>query len=202
MQVTCEPNVHSRRSDSVRSRRTGSSAPGRTVAQPPEGPSVPNGTQHARTVPGLDRAIGDRTKNLRSRWSGDTHMQEPVCVQVRHALENLLNDGLDLFLVESYPPSFRGARTPLEDAQQRAALNERGDDGNAGMIRRQCKGRENAMESVTLSSPGTHRSTLGCLHSPSRCASRISCDRSVLETLTAHGLHSSVVESGSLNTAE
>lgn len=132
-------------------------------------------------------------------------MQESIRVQISHAFQDLLHDCLDFFLVEGYSAALRGACAPLEDAQQRAALDERGHDRYARMVRWQCERREHAVGSAirhAAGSPGTHRSTLGCLHSPSRCASRISCDKSVLETLTAHGRHSSIVESGSLNTAE
>lgn len=80
------------------------------------GPSV--ATVHNAPVPyrALDRAIGDRSKVLRSRWSGDTYMQESIRVQIGHALEDLLHDRLDLFLVERYAAALRGSRTPLKDA--------------------------------------------------------------------------------------
>lgn len=69
-------------------------------------------------------------------------MQEPVRVQVHHALQDLLHDSFDLLFVQSYPAALRGARTPLEDAQQRAALDEWSNDSDARVVRRQCKGRE------------------------------------------------------------
>lgn len=71
-----------------------------------------------------------------------THVQEPIGVEIGHALEYLLHDGLDLVLVQSSSSPLRRTRSPLEDAEKRPALYQWSDDRDTRMIRRKGEHRE------------------------------------------------------------